>query len=325
MKIAFYDTKPYDRIWFEPLSEQYGFEIKYYDYKLGEDTAVLARGYDVVCVFVNDQVTAPVIGILKSCGVRLIALRCAGYNNVDLKAAEGRLPVVRVPSYSPTAVAEHAFALLLSVNRKTHRAYFRTRDNNFNIHGLMGFDLRNKAAGIIGLGQIGRMFAEIAHGFGMRVLAYDPVTTSVEGIELVSIDKLFSLSDVLSLHCPLTKDTYHIVNAANIAKMKKEAVIINTSRGALVDTDALLDALIGGKIGGAGLDVYEEESDYFFEDKSNEIIKDNDLARLLSLPNVLVTSHQAFFTREAMQAIAMVTMENVSAFHRGENLKNCVV
>lgn len=313
MNIAFYDTKPYDQIWFEPLSQQYGYTIKYFEHRLNIDTAVLSKGYDAVCVFVNDAVTAEVIDILVNNKVKLIALRCAGFNNVDINAAQNRITVVRVPSYSPTSIAEHTMALLLSINRKTHRAYTRTRDNNFNINGLMGFDLRDKTIGIIGTGQIGRLFAQIADGFGMRVLAYDPFAKDND-LEYVSLKDVFTLSDVISLHCPLTKDTYHIINSDTISQMKEGIILINTSRGALVDTEALLDGLLSHKIGGAGLDVYEEEGDYFFEDKSNDIIQDEELTRLLSLPNVLVTSHQAFFTKEAMQSIAMITMENIYNF-----------
>jgi D-lactate dehydrogenase len=325
MKIAFFDTKPYDYIWFEPLSKEYGYQIRYCDYRLNADTAVLAEGYDVACVFVNDKVCAKTIDILKKCGVKMLALRCAGYNNVDISAAaKAQLPVVRVPSYSPAAVAEHTAALLLSVNRKTHRAYYRIRDNNFSINGLMGFDLNGKTAGIIGVGQIGSLFATIAFGFGMRVLAYDPFPKE-DALEYVTLDQLIAASDIISLHCPLTPDTYHIINKRRVKEMKKGVIIINTSRGALIDTEALLEGLIDGKIGGAGLDVYEEESDYFFEDKSGEIIRDEELSRLLTLPNVLVTSHQAFFTREAMQAIAMVTLENICALEQGRPLENLVL
>ncbi len=322
MKIAFYDTKPYDRIWFEPLSKEYGFTIKYFEHKLNLDTAILSKGYDVVCAFVNDTLSRPVLDILHQNNVRLIAMRCAGYNNVDLEAAKGRIQIVRVPNYSPAAVAEHAAALLLSVNRKTHRAYTRTRDNNFNINGLMGTDLRGKTAGLIGTGRIGQLFAEIVHGFGMRVLANDAYPVDKPFLEYVSLDELFTLSDVISLHCPLTKETHHIINQQRIDQMKPGAILINTSRGSLVDTEALLEGLKSKKIGGAGLDVYEEEEEYFFEDKSNEIMADDDLARLLSFPNVLITSHQAFFTREAMQAIAMVTMENIHAFANNKKLEN---
>lgn len=322
MKIAFFDTKPYDHIWFDQLSARYGYKIKYFEHRLHADTAILARGYDAVCVFVNDTVDEEIIGMLINYGVKLIALRCAGYNNVDLLATSGRIPVVRVPNYSPAAIAEHSAALLLAINRKTHRAYVRTRDNNFNIQGLMGTDLYGKVAGLIGTGRIGKLFGDILLGFGMRVLAYDPYPLKDTRMEYVTLDELCAQSDVISLHCPLNKDTYHLINKDRIAGMKSGVMIINTSRGALIDTDALLEGLKSKKIGAAGLDVYEEEAEYFFEDYSNEIMDDDDLARLLSLPNVLITSHQAFFTKEAMESIARTTMENIRAFEKGEALEN---
>ena len=324
MKIAFFDAKPYDLIWFEALSTEYDYEIKYFEDKLNIDTAVLTSGFDAVCVFVNDSLTAPVIQILIDNGVRLIALRCAGYNNVDLEAAKDKIDVVRVPGYSPAAVAEHAAALLLTINRKTHRAYNRTRDNNFNINGLIGFDLRGKTMGVIGTGRIGRIFVEIALGFGMRVIAYDPFPSEDEGFEYLSIDEVFEQSDVISLHCPLTPETRYIIGTESIEKMKDGVIIINTSRGALIDTSALIEGLKSKKIGAAGLDVYEEEEHFFFEDFSNEIIDDDELTMLLSFPNVIVTSHQAFFTHEAMRSIAEVTLENIRAFESGEELVNRV-
>lgn len=318
MKIAFYDTKPYDRIWFEPMSEQYGHKIKFFEDKLNENTAVLSSGCDAVCVFVNDTVNAEVVEILYKQGIKLIALRCSGYNNVDFDATNGRITVVRVPYYSPAAVAEHAMALLLSVNRRIHKAYLRTKDNNFNINGLLGFDLSGKTAGVIGTGQIGRLFIGICRGFNMNVIAYDAYPKSDSGIDYVSLDELFERSNVISLHCPLTRDTYHIINEDSIAKMQENTFIINTSRGALIDTAALIDGLKSKKLGGAGLDVYEEESEYFFEDYSNEIVTDDDLQRLLSFPNVIMTSHQGFFTKEAVKAIAQVTMDNFNRFEKGE-------
>ncbi len=322
MKIAFYDTKPYDKIWFLPLSKEYGYEIKFFENKLNADTAMLAGGYDVVCAFVNDVIDSETIDILYKNNVKLLALRCAGYNNVDFKAAYKKLHVVRVPSYSPAAVAEHAAALLLTVNRKTHRAYQRTHDNNFNINGLMGMDLAGKTAGIIGTGKIGRIFMKICEGFGMRTIAYDPYPAADEKINYVSLDEIFEKSDIISLHCPLSSSTKHILNKDAFDKMKQNAIIVNTSRGGLIDTASLIDALKSKKISGAGLDVYEEESEYFFEDFSSEIIEDDELARLLSFPNVVITSHQGFFTREAMQAIAIVTIENIAAFENGEELIN---
>ena len=314
MRVAFFDTKPYDKTWFKPLSEEYGYEIKFYEHKLNADTAVLAKTYDVVCAFVNDRIDNDVIDILYQNGVGLIALRCAGYNNVDFKSAYNRINVVRVPSYSPAAVAEHAAALLLSLNRRIHRAYTRTRDNNFSIDGLMGVDLKGKTAGIVGTGNIGRIFIDICKGFGMKVIAYDPYPAKEADFEYVPLDSLFMQSDIISLHCPLTPGTKHIINAESLAGMQPHALIINTSRGGLINTAELIEALKSRSIGGAGLDVYEEEGDYFFEDFSNDIMVDDDLARLLSFPNVLVTSHQGFFTREAMQAIAEVSMANIHTF-----------
>ena len=322
MKIAFFDTKPYDRTWFEPLAAEYGFSVKFLEYKLNADTAILAGGYDAVCAFVNDTIDKAVLDILHERGVRLLALRCAGYNNVDFKYAYGRVHVVRVPSYSPAAVAEHAAALLLTVNRKTHRAYSRTRENNFSINGLMGMDLSGKTAGVIGTGKIGRIFIDICRGFGMSVLAYDPYPAMDADICYVPLGELLSKSDVISLHCPLTAETRHIISREALDGMKPEAILINTSRGGLIDTAALIEALKAKKIASAGLDVYEEESEYFFEDHSSEIVADDDLARLLSFPNVVVTSHQGFFTREAMQAIAETTMENIRAYMEGKDLVN---
>lgn len=317
MKIAFFDTKPYDKIWFEPMIEQYGYKVKFFEHKLNPDTAVLTNGFDAVCIFVNDTANSEVLNILNKNGIKLIALRCAGYNNVDFKAL-GNIKVVRVPAYSPSAVAEFAAALLLSVNRKTHKAYIRTRDFNFNINGLLGFDLAGKTAGIIGTGKIGQMFIDICKGFKMKVIAYDPYPNKNLDVSYVSLDELFEKSNIISLHCPLTKDSYHIINADSISKMQDNVFIVNTSRGALIDTTALIDGLKSKKIGGAGLDVYEEESDVFFEDKSNEIIEDDELMHLLSFPNVVMASHQGFFTREAMQQIAMVTMENIANFIQGK-------
>jgi len=322
MKIAFFDTKPYDKTWMEPLSKEYGYDIKFFEHKLNADTAVLAEGYGVVCAFVNDTLDKEVIGILYDVGVSLIALRCAGYNNVDFNSTYGKINVVRVPGYSPFSVAEHAAALMLSLNRRIHRAYVRTRDNNFSINGLMGVDLNGKTAGIVGTGKIGQVFLGICKGLGMRTIAYDPYPIENPDFEYVSLDTLFETSDIVSLHCPLMPETKHIVNKESLEKMHHESLLINTSRGALVDTHALIDALRSKSIGGAGLDVYEEEEEYFFEDLSNEVLVDDDLARLLSFPNVLMTSHQGFFTREAMQEIAAVTMKNIHAFEKDEVLVN---
>lgn len=326
MKIMFYDSKPYDKIWFQPMGEEMGFKLKFQEIKLNEDTAILARNYDAVCIFVNDDANQATIQVLKEAGVRTILLRCSGFNNVDLKAAQNAgIQVLRVPSYSPEAVAEYAMGLLLTVNRQIHRAYVRTRDFNYNINGLMGFDLVGKTAGVIGTGKIGQMMIDILKGFKMRILAYDPYPVDGLGVEYVDLDRLFEQSDVISLHCPLTKDTRHIINKKSISKMKDGVILVNTSRGALIHTPDLIDALMERKFTGVGLDVYEEEDEYFFEDKSNEIIQDEDLIRLTSFRNVVLTSHQAFFTRDAMEAIARVTLENAKAVEEGRELTNLVL
>lgn len=320
--IGFFDTKPYDRIWFDRLKDKYGFELKYFEIKLNGDTAMLCSGLDGVIAFVNDEIDKRTIDVLSGFGIKILALRCAGYNNVDFKAAYGKIHVVRVPAYSPHAVAEHAMALLLTLNRKIHRAYIRTRDFNFSINGLMGFDLYGKTVGIIGTGKIGRVFADICRGFGMKVIAYDPFPAKDSWIDYVELDELFRRSDIISLHAPLTKETYHLINRDAIEKMKEGVYIVNTSRGALVDSEALLEGIKAGKIGGACLDVYEEESDIFFEDFSNMVIQDDVLARLISMPNVIVTSHQAFLTNEALRNIAETTLENLKEFFDGKGLTN---
>lgn len=326
MKIMFYDTKPYDKIWFQPLGEEMGYKIKFQEVKLNEDTAILAKNYDAVCIFVNDDAGKETIKALKELGVGTILLRCAGFNNVDLKAAkEADIKVLRVPSYSPEAVAEYAMGLLLTVNRNIHRAYVRTRDFNYNINGLMGIDLVGKTAGVIGTGKIGQMMIDILKGFKMHILAYDPYPVKGLDAEYVDLDRLFRESDVISLHCPLTQDTRHIINKKNIEKMKDGVLLVNTSRGRLINTGDLIEALMARKFAGVGLDVYEEEDEYFFEDKSNDIITDEDLIRLTSFRNVILTSHQAFFTRDAMEAIAKVTMENARAVEEGAELKNQVL
>ncbi len=322
MKIAFYDTKNYDRKWFDRLSGEFDSEIIYYEGRLNRHTARLASGCDAVCPFVNDTLDGETIEELLRAGVKLIALRCAGYNNVDFDAVDGRLPVVRVPAYSPHAVAEHAMALLLTLNRKTHKAYIRTRDFNFSLENLTGFDLKGRTAGVIGTGRIGRAFIDICKGFGMNVLAYDPYPDSGADWEYTDVQDLCRRSDIISLHCPLTPSTEHIIDNETIAVMKETAIIINTSRGGLVDSDALLDALSGRRIGGACLDVYEEESDFFFRDMSDKVMRDHTLALLLSMPNVIVSSHQAFLTDEALEEIARVTLENIRAFERGDQLVN---
>ena len=322
MRIAFYDTKPYDKVWFDKINEKYGYKIKYFEDKLNADTAILAKGYDIVCAFVNDTIDEQTIDILYENGTRLLAMRCAGYNNVDFKAAYGKMYIVRVPGYSPYAVAEHAAALLLGVNRKTFRAYNRTREGNFSINGLQGFDLYGKTVGVIGTGKIGRVFIDICKGFGMRVLAYDPFPREMDGVKNVTLDELYKESDIISLHCPLTAETRHMINADAIERMKQGVYIINTSRGGLINTPDLVEGLKDRHIGGAGLDVYEEESAYFFEDLSSDVMTDDTLARLLTFPNVLVTSHQGFFTQEALRAIAETTLANVKAYEDGQPLEN---
>ncbi len=325
-KIAFFDAKPYDNQFFDAANREYGFEIKYFPTRLNEDSVSLARGFDAICAFVNDDLSPPVIRQLEEMGIGIVGLRSAGFNHVDLQAAFRHVHMVRVPAYSPYAVAEHAAALMLSLNRKTHRAYYRTRDNNFSINGFIGFDMNGKTAGIIGTGRIGLALVNILRGFGMRVIAYDAMpresAAGEYGFDYVSLEELYRQSDIISLHCPLTPETHHLVNSSSIAKMKPEVMIINTSRGQLVDTGALIDAIREQRIGSAGLDVYEEEGDYFFEDLSNETIEDDKLARLLTFPNVLVTSHQAFFTREALTNIASTTLSNLKAFFDGAPLDN---
>ena len=319
MKLAFFDTKPHDIASFDKPLADAGFTVKYFDTHLNKDTAWLAYGYDAVCVFVNDVIDAKVVKILcDECGVKVAVLRCAGFNNVDLKACAGKLPVFRVPAYSPYAVAEHAMAMLLTINRRTHKAYIRTREFNFSLNNLCGFDLHGKTIGIVGAGKIGRVFADICKGFGMRVLAHDKYPAPNSNLEYVELETIFKESDIISLHCPLMDDTYHMVNADAIAAMKKGVTIINTSRGGLIDTDALIEGLLARKIGAACLDVYEEEADVFFEDRSGHIMDDEKLVRLIAMPNVLVTSHQAFLTEEALDNIAATTLDNLQKFFAGE-------
>lgn len=317
MKIAFFDTKSYDIPGFDQFSAGTDLEIKYYETKLNEDTVSLAAGYDAVCVFVNDTVSEAVVNRLYELGVKVIALRCAGFNNVDIKACQGKLSVFRVPAYSPYAVAEHAMALLLTVNRRTHKAYLRTRNFDFSLNGLAGFDLHGKTVGLVGTGKIGRIFGDICRGFGMKILAYDKFPNPSAGLDYVELDELFSKSDIISLHCPLTEETHHLVNADSIAKMKPNVTIINTSRGGLIDTAALIQGLKEKRVGAACLDVYEEESDFFYEDFSGHIVRDDKLVRLIAMPNVIVTSHQAFLTEEALSNIAETTIDNLVRFFSG--------
>ena len=321
-KIAFFDAKPYDRTWFDQLNQHY--HIKYYEHKLTPDTISLAHGCEAVIPFVNDTLDRTVIDGLCQEGIKMIALRCAGYNNVDRDAARGRIPVVRVPGYSPYAVAEFTMGLLLTLNRKIHKAYFRTRDFNFSLNGLVGFDLHGRTVGVIGTGKIGQIFIRICQGFGMHVLAYDPYPVQDAGFPYVSLEELLAKSDIISLHCPLTEQTRHLINRDTIAQMKDGVYLLNTSRGMLVESESLLDALKSGKIAGAGLDVYEEETEFFFEDRSDKVQRDTLLSLLVSMPNVVLTSHQAFLTNEALHNIAQVTLDNLDAYFKDGTVLNAV-
>lgn len=329
-KIAFFGTKPYDQKSFDEANRRYDFDIRYYKGQLNLNNLVLTQGVDAVCIFVNDIADAPIIEGMAANGVKLLALRMAGFNNVDLRAArETGIKVVRVPAYSPYAVAEYAVALMLALDRKIHRAYWRTRDGNFSLHGLMGFDMHGKTVGIIGTGKIARILIKILNGFGMKILAYDLYPdfkfAADNQVTYTSLEELYKHSDIISLHCPLTEVTKYIINKDSIRQMKNNVMIINTGRGMLIHTNDLIEGLKDKKIGSAGLDVYEEEGDYFYEDKSDKIIDDDVLARLLSFNNVIVTSHQAFFTKEAVENIADTTLRNVHDFVEGRPLVNEVV
>ena len=321
-KIAFFDAKPYDRTWFDQLNQHY--HIKYYEHKLTPDTISLAHGCEAVIPFVNDTLDRTVIDGLCQEGIKMIALRCAGYNNVDRDAARGRIPVVRVPGYSPYAVAEFTMGLLLTLNRKIHKAYFRTRDFNFSLNGLVGFDLHGRTVGVIGTGKIGQIFIRICQGFGMHVLAYDPYPVQDAGFPYVSLEELLAKSDIISLHCPLPEQTRHLINRDTIAQMKDGVYLLNTSRGMLVESESLLDALKNGKIAGAGLDVYEEETEFFFEDRSDTVQRDTLLSLLVSMPNLVLTSHLAFLTNEALHNIAQVTLDNLDAYFKDGTVLNAV-
>ena len=327
MKITLFGTQPYDRESFDRIRDTYGFDICYHRSHLNANNVALAQGSDAVCIFVNDTADAGTIRQLAGMGVKLIALRCAGFNNVDLNAAARYgIPVVRVPAYSPHAVAEHAVALMLALNRKIHRAYWRTRDGNFSLHGLMGFDMYGKTAGIVGTGRIARELIRILKGFGMGVVANDlfpdPQYAAEAGIAYVPLDELYARADIVSLHCPLTDRTRYMIGDAAISRMKPGVILINTGRGQLIHTEALIEGLKEKKIGAAGLDVYEEEAGYFYEDTSDRIMDDDVLARLLSFNNVIVTSHQGFFTREAVDNIARTTMQNIKDFSECRRLEN---
>lgn len=319
-KIAFFDAKPYDREWFDRINTK--FEIRYFEGRLRPENVKLAEGCRAVCAFVNDEINAKTINSLAEMNVEVILMRCAGFNNVALSAAEGKIKVLRVPAYSPYAVAEHTMGLILALNRKIPRAYIRTRDFNFSLVGLTGFDLHGKTAGVIGTGRIGRVFIDICKGFGMKIVAFDPFPSEIEGVEFVSKEELFRRSDIISLHCPLTRETRYIIDEEAISMMKKSALIVNTSRGRLIDTEALLAALNEKRIGGAALDVYEEESGLFFEDNSDKIVTDEVISMLVSRPNVIITSHQAFLTDEALRNIAEVTLKNFDDYIHGRPLEN---
>jgi D-lactate dehydrogenase len=325
MQIAFFNTKRYEKQPFEYANREAGHHFHWIDLPLRADTAVLAKECEAVCVFVNDQVDAAAIAQLQQAGVRLVATRSAGYNHIDVPAAHAAgLTVVRVPAYSPYAVAEHTIALMLSLNRHVHRAYSRVRDGNFSLDGLLGFDMHGKTVGLIGLGKIGACTARILLGMGCRVIGYDPFST-VDGVTPATLPELLAESDIVSLHCPLTAETRHLIDAASIAGMKRGAMLINTSRGALVDTLAVIEALKSGQLGWLGIDVYEEEGELFFSDLSETVIQDDVFSRLLTFPNVLVTGHQAFFTAEALAAIATVTVRNVSEYEKTGTCSNAIV
>ena len=327
MKIAFFSAKTYDREFFDRYNTTH--EIIYFDAPLNEQTVNLAKDCKAICVFVNDRITRAVIATLKSNGVKLIALRCAGFNNVDIDAAKANnIAVVRVPAYSPYAVAEHAIALILTLNRKTHKAYNRVREGNFSLDRLTGFDLHDKIIGVIGTGKIGQVFCKIMQGFGCKVLAFDIIANKdleATGVAYLPLMEILQQADIISLNCPLNEQTKHIINKQAIGLMKEGVMLINTSRGALVDTSSTIDGLKTGRIGYLGLDVYEQEEKLFFNDLSENVIQDDDIMRLLSFPNVLITSHQGFFTQEALSEIAKTTLGNVDAFEQGETLKNIVV
>ena len=326
MKIALFSSSSYDTEYFEIANSTFKFEITHFETRLRRRTAHLAAGFDAVCVFVNDEIDRETIKILKEHQVSVVALRCAGFNNVDLAAAkEAGIKVVRVPAYSPEAVAEHALALILTLNRKTHKAYNRVRDGNFSLERLTGFNLAGKTAGIIGTGKIGATFASIIKGMGCRVLAYDPYPNEAlrrAGLEYVSLKKLLAESDIISLHCPLTPETAYLINRQTLSMMKPGVMLINTSRGALINTNDAIASLKNHQLGYLGIDVYEQEEKLFFKDRSEQILQDDQIALLLSFPNVLITAHQAFLTDEALKQIATTTLENLRSFRNGEELPN---
>jgi D-lactate dehydrogenase len=325
MKVAFFSTKSYDRRFFEAINAIYQHEITFFEAPLNADTAMLATGYPAVCMFVNDVADPDTLNSLAASGTQLLALRSAGFNTVNLqRAAELGIKVVRVPAYSPYAVAEHAVALILALNRKIYRAYNRVRDDNFALEGLLGFDLHGCTVGVIGTGRVGMVFAQIMQGFGCSVLGYDAYPNE-QFTQYVSLPELFQKSDIISLHCPLLPETYHLIDQSAIAQMKPGMMLINTSRGALIDTNAVITGIKTGKIGYLGIDVYEQEENLFFQDLSDTIIQDDTFQLLQSFPNVLITAHQAFFTRNALEAIATTTLSNISDFEQGKPLSNEVI
>lgn len=326
IKAIFYDVKEYDKEFFRKYGKDYNIEMKFLKEKLNEETVDLSKGYEVVCAFTNDTINKNVIDVMAENGVKLLAMRCAGFNNVSLKDINDRFKVVRVPAYSPYAIAEYTVGMILALNRKIHKAYVRTREGNFSINGFMGFDLYKKTVGIIGAGKIAQILIKILKGFGTRVIAYDPYPNEKVakelGFEFVDLDTLYKESDIISLNCPLTKETKYIINRESMNKMKDGVMIVNTGRGMLIDSIDLIEALKDKKIGSAALDVYEEEEEYFFEDMSNKVIEDDILGRLLSFHNVLITSHQAYFTEEAVEAITKTTLDNIKDFAEGKELIN---
>ena len=326
IKAIFYDVKEYDKEFFRKYGKDYNIEMKFLKEKLNEETVDLSKGYEVVCAFTNDTINKNVIDMMSENGVKLLAMRCAGFNNVSLKDINDRFKVVRVPAYSPYAIAEYTVGMILALNRKIHKAYVRTREGNFSINGFMGFDLYKKTVGIIGAGKIAQILIKILKGFGTKVIAYDPYPNEKVakelGFEFVGLDTLYKESDIISLNCPLTKETKYIINRESMNKMKDGVMIVNTGRGMLIDSIDLIEALKDKKIGSAALDVYEEEEEYFFEDMSNKVIEDDILGRLLSFHNVLITSHQAYFTEEAVEAITKTTLDNIKDFAEGKELIN---
>ena len=325
-RVIFFDIKDYDKKFFKKYGKDYDFEMTFLQVRLSEETAHLTKGYDVVCAFTNDDINKETIDLISENGIKLLAMRCAGFNNISLKDIHNRFKVVRVPAYSPHAIAEYTVGLILAINRKIHKAYVRTREGNFSINGLMGIDLYQKTAGIIGTGKIGQILIKMLKGFDMNVIAYDPFPNQKIADELgfkyVSLDELYAEADVISLNCPLTKETKYMINRRSMLKMKDGVMIVNTGRGALIDSVDLVEALKDKKIGAVALDVYEEEEEYFFEDKSSQVIEDDILGRLLSFHNVLITSHQAYFTEEAVEAITVTTLNNIKDFVEGKELVN---